>query len=140
MRDPLRRLQYLPWRSLLQVSGLTFVIVTVLEFLLSLGFTHSSAIRSTLSILYAPPLGIVIFMAAAVGVGALAVYILERFYPQLFINKASLWALVPCLLLFLLVKSLLPLPGLVNFTYLQLIGIVVGVFWKGLPYWRLHTK
>jgi hypothetical protein len=136
MTDPLRRLQYLPWRSLLQVSGLTFILVTLVEFFVSLGTLHSPLIRNTLSLLLAPPLGIVIFMAAAVGVGALAVYLLERFYAQVFINSASLWALVPCLLLFLLVKSLLPISGLVNLTYPQLLGIIVGVFWKGRPYWR----
>jgi hypothetical protein len=75
-------------------------------------------------------------MAAAVGVGALAVYLLKRFYPQVLINTASLWALIPCLLLFLFIKSLLPIPGLVNLTYPQLLGIIVGVFWKGRPYWR----
>jgi hypothetical protein len=136
MTDPLRRLQYLPWRSLLQVSGLTFIIVTLAEFLLSLGTLHSPLIRNTLSLLFAPPLGILIFMAAAVGVGALAVYLLKRFYPQVLINTASLWALIPCLLLFLFIKSLLPIPGLVNLTYPQLLGIIVGVFWKGRPYWR----
>lgn len=136
MIDPLRRLQYLPWRSLLQVSGLTVILVTLAEFLLSLGTLHSPLIRNTLSLLFAPPLGIVIFMAAAVGVGALAVYLLERFYPQVLINTAILWALIPCLLLFVLIKSLLPIPGLVNLTYPQLFGIIVGVFWKGRPYWR----
>jgi hypothetical protein len=136
MTDPLRRLQYLPWRSLLQISGLTLILVTLVEFLLSLGTLHSPLIRNTLSLLFAPPLGIVIFMAAAVGVGALAVYLLERFYAQVLINTASLWALIPCLLLFLFIKSLLPIPGLVNLTYPQLFGIIVGVFWKGRPYWR----
>ncbi|HEY9832490.1 MAG TPA: hypothetical protein V6D26_18030 [Stenomitos sp.] len=136
MTDPLRRLQYLPWRSLLQVSGLTFILVTLVEFFLSLGTLHSPLIRNALSLLFAPPLGILIFVAAAVGVGALAVYLLERLYPQIFINRASLWALIPCLLLFLLLKSLLPIPGLVNLTYPQLLGIIVGVFWKGRPYWR----
>lgn len=136
MTDPLRRLQYLPWRSLLQISGLTFILVTLLELLLSLGTRHSPLIRNTLSLMFLPPLGILIFMAAAVGVGALAVYLWGRYYPQVLINSGSLWALVPCLLLFLLVKSLLPIPGLVNLTYPQLLGIIVGVFWKGRPYWR----
>lgn len=136
MTDPLRRLQHLPWRSLLQVSGLTIVIVFVLEFFLSLGYKHSLLIERTLSLLLAPPLGIVILFAAAIGVGALAVYLLDRFFPEVFINTASLWALVPCLALFLVLKSLLPIQGLVNLTYPQLIAIVVGVFWKGRPYWR----
>ncbi len=137
MTDPLRRLKYLPWRSLLQVSGIAVIIVIVLEFLLALGYTNSSVIRSMLSILFAPPLGILLILAAAVGVGVLAVYLLERLYQQVRINTASLWALVLCLALVLFVKSLLPLPALlVNLSYIQLMGIVVGVFWKGRPYWQ----
>ncbi len=137
MTDPLRRLKYLPWRSLFQVSGIALIIVIVLEFLLALGYTNSSVIRSMLSILFAPPLGILLILAAAVGVGVLAVYLLERLYQQVRINTASLWALVLCLALVLFVKSLLPLPALlVNLSYIQLMGIVVGVFWKGRPYWQ----
>jgi hypothetical protein len=137
MTDPLRRLKYLPWRSLLQVSGIALIIVIVLEFLLALGYTNSSVIRSMLSMLFAPPLGILLILAAAVGVGVLAVYLLERLYQQVRINTASLWALVLCLALVLFVKSLLPLPALlVNLSYIQLMGIVVGVFWKGRPYWQ----
>jgi hypothetical protein len=136
MTDPLRRLKYLPWRSLLQVSGLTLLIVMVLEFLLASGATQSSGIYQLLSILYTPPLGTLILFAMGVGVGALAVYLLERFFPQVFINAGSLWALVPCLALFIFLKSLLPIPALVNLNYSQLIAIILGVFWKGRPYWR----
>ncbi len=136
MTDPLRRLKYLPWRSLLQVSGLTILIVIILELLLSIGYTQSSSLQRTLSILHQPPLGIVTLVAAAAGVGALAVYLLERFHRQVFLNSATLWALVPCLALVVFLKSLLPVPELlVHLNYIQLIGIIVGVFWKGRPYW-----
>lgn len=137
MTDPLRRLKYLPWRSLLHVSGLTILIVIVLELLLAMGYTQSPSFQRTLSILHQPPLGIVIVLAAAMGVGALAVYLLERFHRQVFINSATLWALVPCLALVLFLKSLLPMPELlVQLNYLQLMGIIVGIFWKGRPYWQ----
>ncbi len=137
MTDPLRRLKFLPWRSLLQVSALTTIFVLVLEFLLTLGYTQSAVIRRTLSFLYAGPLGLLMTIATAIGVGALAVYLLERFYQQVIINTASLWALVLCLALFLYLKSLVPLmPILVNFEQIQLIGIILGIFWKGRPYWR----
>jgi hypothetical protein len=137
MTDPLRRLKFLPWRSLLQVSALTTIFVVVLEFLLTLGYTQSAVIRRTLSFLYAGPLGLLMTIATAIGVGALAVYLLERFYQQVIINTASLWALVLCLALFLFLKSLVPLmPILVNLEQIQLIGIILGIFWKGRPYWR----
>jgi hypothetical protein len=137
MKDPLRDLKYQPWRSLLQVSGLTIVIVIFLELLLSEVYTQFSRIYSVLSALYKPPLGMVVLFAQAVGVGALAVYLLDRFFPRVFINIGSLWALVPCLALVIFLKSLLPVPGLVitGLNYLQLIGIMVGVFGKGRPYW-----
>lgn len=137
MTDPLRRLKFLPWRSLLQVSALTALIVVVLEFLLLLGYAQSSVIRRALSILFAPSLGLLITFATAVGVGAMAVYLLERFEQQVIINSASLWALVLCLALLFVLKSLLPLQSiLVGLDETQLIGIIIGVFWKGRPYWR----
>ncbi|MBE9127660.1 MULTISPECIES: peptide chain release factor 1 [unclassified Coleofasciculus] len=131
------RLKYLPWRSLLQVAGLTIAIAIFLEILLWWGFVQSAAGKRMLAFLLSPPLGMIMILAAAVGVGVLAVYLLERFYKSVFINSGSLWALVPCLALAVFLKSLLPLPNLlVNLSYPQLIGIVVGVFWKGRPHWR----
>jgi hypothetical protein len=137
MANPLRRLKFLPWRSLLQVSTLTTLIVIVLEFLLTLGFIQSAVIEHTLSFIYTGSLGLLITFATAVGIGAIAVYILERFYKQVIINSASLWALVLCLALLFLLKSLIPLtPILIRLDQTQLIGIILGVFWKGRPYWR----
>jgi len=138
MIDPLRQLKFLPWRSLFQVSAFTTLIVVALEFLLELGYIQSYVIRSTLSrLLYAPMLGLLMQFAVAVGIGVLAVYLLERLKQQVRINTASLWALVLCLLLLLLLKSLLPIPAfLVAVNQVQLIGIVLGVFWKGRAYWR----
>lgn len=136
MSDPVRTLKHLPWRSLLQVSGFTIVIAIVVEVFLSIGYIRSAAIRSLLSELYAPPSGILLLFGAAVGVGALAVYLLERLHRQVFVNATILWALVPCLALVVFLKSLLPVPALVSLNSLQLLGVVVGVFWKGRPYWR----
>lgn len=134
----MHRLKYIPWRSLLQVSGLTIAIALAVEILIVLVSAQSTAIRRSLVALYRPPLGILVSLAIAFGIGVLAVYLLERFfYRQVVINTASLWALVPCLALFLLVKSLLPLPiTLISLGYAQIVGIVVGIFWKGRPYWR----
>ena len=136
MADPLRRLKYLPWRSLLQVSGLTILLVIVLELFLSIASTQSYPLRNALATLYSPPMGMILSFATAVGVGALAVYLLERFHQRVFINTASLWALVPCLALVLYLKSLLPVPPLlVRLDYFRLIGVIAGIFWKGRPHW-----
>ena len=137
MANPLRRLKFLPWRSLLQVSALTSIILVVLEFLLTLGYTQSPAIKRTLSFLYTGSLGLLMTFVTAIGVGAIAVYLLERFYQRVIINTANLWALVLCLAVFLLLKSLLPLMSiLISLDQLQLVGIIIGIFWKGRPYWR----
>ena len=137
MTDPLRRLKFLPWRSLLQASVLTVFISAVLDFLITLGYIQSSVIRRAISLIYAPPLDLLITIVIAVGVGALAVYLLERLYQQVIVNTASLWALVLCLIVILFFKSLLLIPSLlVGFSQTQLLGIILGVFWKGRPYWR----
>ncbi|MUL36623.1 peptide chain release factor 1 [Gloeocapsopsis dulcis] len=137
MHDPLRSLKFLPWRSLLQVSLLVAVVVIVLDFLLVLGYIQSNVFQRLLMLVYAPPLGIVISLAISVGLGALGVYLLERFYRLVSINTGSLWALVLCLAVVLFLKTLLPLPAvLFNLNQAGLIGIIIGVFWKGRPYWR----
>lgn len=137
MRNPLHRLKFLPWLPLFKISSLMTIIVIVLDFLIVLGYSRSLAIKRSLSLLYAPPLGILVSFAVVVGVGALAVYLLERLCPQVIINTATLWALVLCLALCMVVKALLPLPSvLVDLDETQLIAIIIGVFWKGRPYWR----
>ena len=137
MSDPIRRLKLLPWRPLLQISALTIFIVFILEMLLVWGFTQSDVINRTITMLYSPPLGIFIPIAVAMGIGALAVYLCERWRNQVLLNTSNLWALVLCLLLSVGLKSLLPLPSLlISLSYFALIGIVLGVFWKGRPYWR----
>lgn len=138
MADPLRHLKLLPWLPLLQLAALTTAIIVAIEFLLLLGYVNISAFRQILELLlFAPPLGILINFAAAVGTGALAVLLLERLYRRVIVNTATLWALVLCLALGLGLKTLLPIPAfLVSLGQMQLVGAIVGVFWKGRPYWR----
>lgn len=137
MFDPLRGLKFLPWRSLLQVSLLVAVIAIVCDFLLALGYLQSDVVQRLLMLVYAPPFGILIQFAIAVGVGALGVYLLERYFRLVSINIPTLWALALCLAVVLLIKTLLPLPAIVfNLNEIGLVGIILGVFWKGRPYWR----
>jgi uncharacterized oligopeptide transporter (OPT) family protein len=136
MRGPLYRLKFLPWRSLFQASIFTALAVLAIELLLSVAVQAVAIIATLVNSLFTPPLGILISCAIAVGVGALAVVILERLYRP-GINASSLWALVLCLAIVFLVASLLPLStNLFQFGYYQLVLIIVGVFWKGRPYWR----
>jgi hypothetical protein len=72
-----------------------------------------------------------------VGIGALAVYFLEYWQQQFLLNRVSLWVLVLCLLLGLVLKSFLRIPdNLASLSETALVGVTVGVFWKGRPYWR----
>jgi len=135
MLDKLKRL---PWRSLLQVAALTTLIIAVGEAILVWAFQESFISRNLLKLLLSGPFGILMPVAAAIGVGALAVYLLEQQFTQVSINSSNLWALVSCLLLTLWIKSLLSLPslGLLSLSQPILLGIIVGVFWKGRPYWH----
>lgn len=136
MTDPLRSLKYLPWRSLIQVSALTMGIVAALEIILSLALTQYSPIGKIFNLLFTPPLGLLVTFFLAVGVGALAVYLLERFYPQTAITTNGLWVLVVCLILILWLKVILIEPLILDLNEIQAIAIIVGIFWKGKPYWR----
>ncbi|MEG4962942.1 MULTISPECIES: peptide chain release factor 1 [unclassified Microcoleus] len=137
MSNFLRRLKLLPWREMLQIAALVNSIVIGLELFLAWGFTQSRAIRNGVTLLYGSSLGILIPFAAAVGMGALAVYFLEYWQQQFLLNRINLWVLVLCVLLGLVLKSFLPIPAsLASLSETALIGISVGVFWKGRPYWR----
>ncbi|MGP1375215.1 MAG: peptide chain release factor 1 [Almyronema sp.] len=135
MRNPLQRLKYLPWLVLLQVAAVTAAIAALVDALLTL------SVMPVLLNLLAPTLPLVfplLLFAVAVGIGALAVFIFERFFQrQVLITTNVLWALVPCLGLLLWLVALLPLPNLfVGMDYARLIGIILGIFWRGRRYIR----
>ena len=105
--------------------------------MLRFSLIYVDLIGRALALLFTPPLNIVVGLAAAVGLGALAVVFLEILYPQMLISTGVLWALLLCLFLMLVVRSLLPLPTLLlDPSYSMLIGAMLGIFLKGKPYWR----
>lgn len=137
MSSPFQSLKQLPWRSLLQVAAVATVALAALDFTLFWVAVGSASFRHSLELLFAPPLGLAIALSIAVGFGAFGVLLGEQWYAPSFFNRSTLWALVFCLLLGVGVKSLLPLPSLLlALSRLSLIGISLGVFWKGRPYWR----
>ena len=134
MRDPLQRLKYLPWLELFQAAALTTLIVTVLDIVLIQILLILPPQPSTF---FATILASLSIFAAAIGIGALAVYVMERFFRQIYINAAILWALVFCLALLLLIKSYLRIPILLTgISYLQFIGMILGASLQGRRYWR----
>jgi hypothetical protein len=137
MRNPLQRLKYLPWLQLSLTAFATTLITFVVETVLGVGLTYSPVVQTVLTLLFAPPLGIITLFAIALGIGALAVYWLERVYPRIIINTGVLWALVLCVIVAFFLKSLLPLPvNLVTPSQFVMVGILVGIFWRGRRYWR----
>lgn len=135
MPNPLQRLRYLPWGPLLWISALTMVIVFGIEMLLGI-LIQVSDFERVLTLLFTPPLGMVMVVAIGAGVGAIAVWLLETVRPDVVINSGVLWALVGCLLLMILVRTLIPLTALVALNQSTLMGVVVGVFFAGRRYWH----
>ena len=136
MSNFLRRLKLLPWREMLHSSALVNCIVVGLELFLVWGSIQSEVFWKIFMLLFGSPLGILIPFAIAVGMGALAVYFLEYWQQHFLLNRASLWVLVLCVILGLVLKSFLRIPdNLASLSETALIGVTVGVFWKGRPYW-----
>lgn len=140
MRSPLERLKHLPWLVLFQVASLTAFGAVLLEYAVVLA-AAVPVVGQVLGILGSPTIALLTIFVIAMAVGALAVIILERFQ-RISINVANLWALVACTALVLVLVQaigLLPL-GWVGMSYPQLIGVVLGVFLKGQPYWKSYRR
>jgi RsiW-degrading membrane proteinase PrsW (M82 family) len=135
MSDFLRRLKILPWQEMLQIAALVNLTVLGIELFLAWG-TKIPAISNALRLLYSSSLGILVPVVIAVGMGALAVYLLEYWQQQFLLNQTNLWLLVFCLFLGVFFKCLLLSTFFISLSQATLIGIAVGVFWKGRPYWR----
>ncbi len=137
MNNFIQRLKNLPWSSLLQSVALTYLIVAIAEILMIWGITQSKALQKMMAILYAPPLGLLILFGVGVGVGALSVYLIEIRSSKVFLNTTCLWVLFLCLLAALfLYKSILTPVILLSTSQITIMGILIGLFWKGRPYWR----
>jgi hypothetical protein len=139
MSNPLRRLKFLPWRSLFLLSSLVTLIVIVIDLLFIISYDLSPALARVISLMYGGSLGILVQFTGVVGVGALAVYLLEKFFSNVSVNTGVLWALVFCLAVCLVLRAFVPVPERLVSLYnneMQLIAIVIGIFWKGRPYWR----
>lgn len=140
MRDPLWRLKTLPWITLLQNALLTVLVATLLDIALLAILTallNSSPQAGGLALLGGGVGFMLLLLVAASGVGALSVILMERVFPQVLPDAATLWALVGCLALVLFLHNVLPIPAiLVGFSRFQMVGLMMGLFAQGRPYWR----
>ncbi len=137
MNNPWQRLRQLPWLSLFWISLLTLFWASVLELLLLLGSKQFVLVANAITMLFTPPLDTIMMLSIAMGIGALAVVFLEIIYPQMLITAGVLWALVLCLLIATLIRSVVPIStSLLSPSYTMLIGNMLGIFLKGKSYWR----
>jgi hypothetical protein len=134
----MRRLQYLPWRSLFLTAAVTIFCATVLSYAIGFSAMNSPIVGQILLTLYTPPWSILTTLAVSAAVGTVSVYFLETLFPKIAINQNILWTLILCLMVLLIVKSFLPLPdGLISANEISLVGIILGVFLVGgKRYWR----
>jgi hypothetical protein len=137
MNDPWRKFKLQPWRSLLIVAALTTIVASSLDNIIIWILTRSESAIAFFYSLSSSSLGSIIYLAVTVGFGAFSVFICEIIQPEVVLNTSSLWALVLCLIVSLFLKEAISVPSLLlNLSQVFSIGMIVGVFWKGKPYWR----
>jgi hypothetical protein len=136
MPNPFRSFQYLPWLALMQSAALTVLVATALDILIGTAFVTLPALGT--SLLSIPLMLMVLPIAAAFGVGALAFFLTLQFFNQIPLRVDTLWSLIGCVLLILLIKSWLPIPALLlrGFDVLTMVMVTTGCFTAGRRYWR----
>ena len=112
--------------------------MAALEALIYFGVQSQASFQPVLSLLVNGALGQIVLLLVAALLGATAVIVFERLYAWVRLNIGSLWALIASLVLVMVVRSLFQgfIPMLLtgnSFTYAM--GMAIGTFWKGKPYW-----
>lgn len=137
MRNRFWRLKSLPWLPLLQTALAVVAMASLADLVLILMLNSllpgiPGALMPLIQLLLAA-----MPIAAGFGLGALALIVLERFFSSIYLDTGVLWALVPCVMLMLLIKGLLPVPeAFVSLSYGQFVGLLLGVFVTGKRHWR----
>jgi len=135
--QPVNSFKSLPWQTLVSVSVITLGLVMGVDY----GLTHilPSASQTAIEAMFASPLGGLYSAVVDGGIGILGVVVLEQLMKSRpAIDASTLWALILCLLLGLVLKSWIPFSGvfLGHLHHISLAGILLGVFGKGQRYWR----
>ena len=141
MRNPLWRLKRLPWGILFQDALLTVALATCLDIAVQLLLVAIARTDlGTFRVITLPSGGLTFLLFGLVisgGIGALSVILMERFFRQVLLDAATLWALFVCLVLVLYLKTLLPIPALLLARYhMSVVGLLLGLFAQGRGYWR----
>jgi hypothetical protein len=139
-RPRFNKFDQIPWSETMQVAIVTVAVVVVLEQLLILGLTVMPATAADLiatTLTGGDRISFLLNLAIDGAIGALAVLLYERWQVMIRLNGNILWALVGCLILALFIRSALPLQIVVcELSQLSAIALLLGVFWKGRPYWK----
>lgn len=138
MSDPWRGFTQQPWTFLIKIAGIATAIALAMDLLFMASFLADTPLKLVLQSLYRNPFSPLLPFVTAVGFGALGVTLCEKQPNPIRLNTSRLWALILCLLGGLACKNLLPLPlEFVQLSQGGFVGTVVGVFWKGRPYWGI---
>jgi hypothetical protein len=129
----------LPWQSLFLAALLAVIIVKAFDYLATKGLSAFDAHGTIRNLLITGSGELLLLGCGGLAIGGLGVLCLERFGNVRFISVNLLWALILCLMITFWLLSKLDVPGIgiaQQFSETHLIGIVIGVFWKGQRYWR----
>ncbi len=131
-------LKYLPWRSLFLSSLVGIAIVKAADLIVDKIVNRLDSTSVLIRFLLTPSGFTLICACAGLAAGSLGVIFLERFERSSPIYSSTLWALVLCTLISLWLVQHLGIAGLslIGIDYVHVIGIIVGVFWRGKRYWR----
>jgi hypothetical protein len=128
----------LPWGSLFLAAILAVTIVKAIDYVAIQSILLLKTDAALYRLLATPAGGLVLFGCGGLAIGGLGVLCLERVGRLRIIQNNILWALVLCLLISLWLLSKLPVDGLglVAFSQIHMLGVLLGVFWQGRAYWR----
>ncbi|MEL7223660.1 MAG: hypothetical protein AAF810_19005 [Cyanobacteria bacterium P01_D01_bin.36] len=136
MANPLK---YLPWSVLLQSAAVTIAIATIADYGLLWVVSKWAESQPVLARQVVSSTIFFALLAAAYGIGALALLITERFFREIVLTAETLWALIGCVVLIYWVRTLLisQVPGLLmQVDIYNIVLITLGVFFTGKRYWR----
>ncbi len=141
MFDPWQSFKSLPWIPLISTAVVTVTLGKIFDLVFISTYSYVPQSQSWIDLIFSPPWGLILIILLSIGLGAVSVWLLETFFSPGAIYASTLWGLVLCLLVLMIIVSLISdfanVPSsLLGINQNILVGMVVGVFWKGKKYWR----
>ncbi len=133
----MRALKSTPWLAIGRAAFLAVVAWAFLSALLWIASQSIPIFASLLNLLLGQPISLLTNVIIGVGIGGLATLRLEK--SEQILNTTSLWCLVVAVTVGMLIYDYFPIGIyrlIIRFNQPTLIGLMLGVFWKGRKYWR----